>query len=63
MSGGGGIKGEERGPLDEAGVRATMFTKEEKGEGKGGVRYGERRCGAESRPDAKKGKVHSAQGR
>ena len=38
-SGRGGNKGEERGrgPLDEAGVRATMFTKEERREGKGGL--------------------------
>ena len=32
----GEIKESRGGPLDEAGVRATMFTKEEKREGKGG---------------------------
>ena len=31
----GEIKESRGGPLDEAGVRATMFTKEEKREGKG----------------------------
>ena len=36
MSGGGGIKGEEKGPLDEAGVRAIVSPKEEGKEGEGG---------------------------
>ena len=45
------------GPLDEVGVRVTMFTKEERREGKmGGVRYGERGCEVESRSDARKKK-------
>ena len=35
-SGGGGNKGEERGPLDEAGVRAIVSPKEEGKEGKMG---------------------------
>ena len=43
--------------------RRPCLQKKKRSEGKGGVRYGERRCGAESRPDARKGKVHSAQGR
>ena len=37
------IKESRGGPLDEAGVRATMFTKEEKREGKGGPVRGTRR--------------------
>ena len=36
----GEIKESRGGPLNEAGVRATMFTKEEKREGKG-VQYGD----------------------
>ena len=56
-----GNKGEERGtgPLDEAGVRRSCHQKKKEGEGRGnegGVRYRERRCGVESRPDARKRK-------
>ena len=42
-----------------AGGRVTK--RRRKREGNGGVWYGERRCGVDSRPDAGKGEVHSAQ--
>ena len=55
---------ESRGGSARRGRRAGDHVhKRRKEGGEGGVRYGERRCGAESRPDARKGKVHSAQGR
>ena len=58
----GEIKEKRGGPLDEVGARAVVSPKEEGKEREmGGVRYGERRCGVESRPDAGKGEVHSAQ--
>ena len=59
----GEIKESRGGPLDEAGVRAVVSPKEEGKEREGGVRYEGRGVGVESRPDARKGKVHSAQGR
>ena len=57
-----GNKGEERGSARRgrrAGGRVTK--RRRKREGNGGVWYGEQRCGVESRPDAGKGEVHSAQ--
>jgi len=42
VSGGGGNKGEERGPLDEAGVRAVVSPKEEGKEREGGPIRGTR---------------------
>ena len=58
----GEIKESRGGPLDEAGVRATMFTKEERREGMGG--FGTRDKAWASRADRMpgKGKAHSAQG-
>ena len=54
-----GNKGEEiRGALDEGGMRATMFTKEERREGEEGSGVG-RGMGVKSRPDA--GKRRNAQ--
>ena len=50
----GEIKESRGGPLDEAGVRATMFTKEEKREGKGGSGTGN--DGAGQRADRTLGK-------
>jgi len=56
-----GNKGEEiRGALDEGGVRATMFTKEEKREGKGGSSTGNDGAGqrADRTPGKEKCTVH-----
>jgi len=59
-----GNKGEEiRGALDEGGMRATMFTKEERREGEEGSSAGTRRGGQEPTGCWGKGKAHSAQGR
>jgi len=61
----GGNKGEERGSA-RRGRRAAVVSTKRRKEGKwkwGGVWYRERWCGVGSRPNARKGKVHSAQGR
>ena len=60
-----GNKGEERGtgPLDEAAVRATMFTKEERREGMGGSGTRDKAWALRADRMPGKGKAHSAQGR
>ena len=59
----GKLKESRGGPLDEAGVRATMFTKEEKREGKGGPVRGTRRESREPTGCWGKGATHNAQRR
>ena len=56
-SGKGGNKGDERGSAQRGRRAGGHVTKRrKKGKGKWGVWYGERRCGAGSRPDARKRK-------